>query len=298
MIDLIQTLLEGIARGSTYALLALGFVMIYKATHVVSFAQPALMVTGGLVAYHFQTTFELPFWVALLAGIAGGALIGVVLERIFMRPMVGKPVFTLAIITVGIDIVLRMFANSYIGVGSRSVNLPRGKERIDFGPFNLNVEALAVITITAVAVVALTFFFQYSKAGIAMRATALDQETALAQGINVGWMFSLAWAFAGALAAIAGTFIAADYGGLSEHSFMIAFFALPAIIIGGLDSFKGAVIGGLIVGLVFQLSAQYQHEYAPWLGSQFEMVAPFVVMFIVLLIRPYGLFGTREVERV
>lgn len=298
MIELIQTLLEGLARGSTYALLALGFVMIYKATHVISFAQPALMVTGGLVAYHVQSSFGLPFVVALIAGALGGALIGMVLERIFLRPMVGKPVFVLAIITVGIDIVLRMFANSYIGVGSRSVNLPRGKERVDLGPFSLTIEALSIIAVTAIAVVALTFFFQYSKAGIAMRATALDQETALAQGINVGWMFSLAWALAGALAAIAGTFIAADFGGMSEHTFMIAFFALPAIIIGGLDSFKGAVVGGLIVGVVYQLSTRYAHEYTPWLGSQFEMVAPFVVMFIVLLVRPYGLFGTKEVERV
>lgn len=298
MIELIQTVLEGIARGSQYALLALGFVMIYKATHVVSFAQPALMVIGGLVAYHFQASFGMSFWIALVAGAVGGALIGMLLERVFLRPMVGKPVFALAIITVGIDIVLRMFANAYIGTGSRSVTLPRGKQEVSFGPFALNIESLALITITVIAVVALTFFFQYSKAGIAMRATALDQETALAQGINVGWMFSLAWALAGALAAIAGTFIAADYGGMSENSFMIAFFALPAIIIGGLDSFKGAVVGGLIVGIVYQLSTQYAHVYLPALGSQFEMVAPFIIMFVVLLVRPYGLFGTKEVERV
>jgi branched-chain amino acid transport system permease protein len=296
--DVAQALVNGFGQGSIYALLALGYVMIYKATRVISFAQPALMVVGGLFSYHFVTELGLPFWVGMVLGVVCGALVGMIVERVALRPMLGKPVFTLAIITIGVDIVLRIVSNRYIGVQSRIVEYPGGNERLTVGGVSISHQRLGLIAVTAVTVVLLAVFFRYSRTGLAMRATALDQETALAQGIRVGAVFALAWAIAGGLAAIAGTFVAAGNAGIEQTSWVIALKALPAIIIGGLDSVQGAVVGGLAVGVVEALTATFQPDVAPRLGANFSLVAPYALMFVVLLVRPYGLFGTREVERV
>lgn len=298
MTTFLQSLLNGFAQGSIYALLALGYVMIFKATHVISFAQPALMVCGGLFAYHATRVWDLPFWPALLVAIILGALLGMLVERLALRPMVGKPVFTLAIITIGVDIVLRIFTNRYMGPDPRSVTYPNGSDRIEFFGLSISQHRLGLMAVTAVTVIALGLFFRYAKTGLAMRATALNQETALAQGIRVGTMFALAWAIAGGLAAIAGTFVAATGAGLEQNTWIIALKALPAIIIGGLDSIPGAVVGGLLVGIVESLTAVYQPDVAPWLGNNFALVAPYALMFLILLVKPYGLFGTKEVERV
>jgi branched-chain amino acid transport system permease protein len=297
-VQLIQAVANGIGQGAIYALLALGFVMIYKATQVISFAQPALMVLGGLVGYHATQVWGLPFFPGLLVAIIGGALIGLAVERLTMRPMLGKPVFILAIITIGVDQVLRIIANRYIGVESRIVRYPDGTERVKLAGIFFTQQTLGLIGVTALCVLALVLFFRYSRYGLAMRATALDQETSLAQGISVGMMFALAWAIAGGLAAIAGTFLAASSAGMEQTTWVIALKALPAIIIGGLDSMPGAVVGGLCVGVVEALTAVYQPDVAPWLGGNFSLVAPYALMFVVLLVKPYGLFGTREVERV
>ena len=298
MRDFLQATVNGLGQGSIYALLALGFVMIYKATRVISFAQPALMVVGGLMTYHFTERFGLPFFAGMALAIIGGALVGTLVERLALRPMIGKPVFTLAIITIGVDIVLRIISNRYIGVQSRIIEYPNGTERFRLGDVSISHQRLGLIAVTAVTVVALALFFRYTRTGLAMRATALDQETALAQGIRVGAIFALAWAIAGGLAAIAGTFVATGNAGIEQTSWIIALKALPAIIIGGLDSVPGAVIGGLSVGIVEALTATFQPDVAPWLGANFSLVAPYALMFVVLLVRPYGLFGTKEVERV
>nr|MCW2728757.1 branched-chain amino acid transporter permease [Aeromicrobium sp.] len=298
MTDFLQAIVNGFSQGSIYALLALGYVMIYKATHVISFAQPALMVVGGLFAYHFTSELGMPFWIGMLLAIVCGAVVGMLVERIALRPMLGKPVFTLAIITIGVDIVLRIISNRYIGVQSRIVEYPGGNERFSIGDVSISHQRLGLIAVTTVTVAALALFFRYSRTGLAMRATALDQETALAQGIRVGAVFALAWAIAGGLAAIAGTFVAAGNAGIEQTSWIIALKALPAIIIGGLDSVQGAVVGGLAVGIVEALTATFQPDVAPWLGANFSLVAPYALMFVVLLVRPYGLFGTKEVERV
>ncbi len=298
MSGLFQALLDGFAQGSIYALLALGYVIIFKATHVISFAQPALMVCGGLFSYHSMSEWGLGFWPALIVGMALGALLGVVVERVALRPMLGKPVFTLAIITIGVDIALRVLANRYMGANPRPIPFPNGSKQHEIFGLVITQQRVALIAVTAVVVIVLALFFKYSKEGLAMRATALSQEVSLAQGIRVGAIFALAWAIAGALAAIAGTFVASTGAGLEQNTWIIALKALPAIIIGGLDSIPGAVIGGLAVGIIEQLAAVYQPSVAPWLGNNFALVAPYALMFIVLLIKPYGLYGTKEVERV
>lgn len=294
MIDFLESVARGLGLGSIYALLALGFVIIYKATRVISFAQPAFMLAGVVMVTYLVG--PLGFWVAVpLAVLLTGALaLGV--ERVAIRPMVGRPAFVVAIITLGVDIAVRVVVNGFIGLDVRHVHDPWGLDTVAFGPVSVQQRHLATIITTAVLVSGLFAFFRFSRTGLAMRAAADDQEAALAQGVSVGSVFAISWAMAGGLAALAGTFAAAGAsvdGGL----WVIALVALPVIILGGLDSLPGAVIGGLAVGVLQELAAKYQQD-VPWLGNNVAAITPYVVMFIVLLIRPYGLFGTREVERV
>jgi branched-chain amino acid transport system permease protein len=224
-------------------------------------------------------------------------VLGLAVERVAVRPMVGRPVFTIAIITLGIDIAVRVVVNGFIGINVRQVSDPWGLSTWTL-PGGIVVEQrhVAVALATAALVAGLFAFFRYTRMGLAMRAASYDQEAALAQGVSVGAVFAVSWFMAAALAAVAGTF-AAIGGGVSESLWIVALVALPVIILGGLDSLPGAVLGGLIIGTVQEVAATYQGE-VPWLGGNFSVVTPWVVMLLVLLVRPYGLFGTREVERV
>lgn len=295
MIEFIQSVVAGLGQGSIYALVALGFVIIYKSTLVVSFAQPALMITGSLFMVFLNESIG--FWPALVVAIIGTALVGLTVERTALRPMIGQPVFVVAIITIGIDLVLRVIQNRFIGTNLRFVGDPWGFDNFEVAGILVNNRDVARLIATLVILAILFLFFKYSRFGLGMRAAAFDQETALAQGINVGRVFAVSWGIAGALAAVAGMFV--DGGsGITQNTWVIALKALPAIIIGGLDSVGGAVLGGLAVGVVEALVGTYQAEYFPWLGNNFAPVSPYLLLLLVLLVKPYGLFGTHEVERV
>jgi branched-chain amino acid transport system permease protein len=255
------------------------------------------MVAGAMSVAYFRFTWELPFFVALVLGAAAAAIIALVAERVTLRPMVGKPVFVVAIITLGLDIVIRVIVNRFIGLNIQPVGDPWGLSVVQAGGVTIQQRHLAAMAVTSVLITALFAFFKYSRVGLAMRATAFDQETALAQGISVGTVFALSWAIAGALAAVAGTFVGTG-SGIDQQTWIVALKALPAIILGGLDSIGGAVIGGLAVGVFESLMQTYQGTYMPWLGTNFSVVSPYLLMLVVLLVRPYGLFGTPEVERV
>ena len=295
MKDFLESVLRGIGTGSVYALLGLGFVIIYKATRVISFAQPAFMLAGAVLTTYLVGPLGFFLGLAAAAVLTGGLALGV--ERLAVRPMIGRPVFTVAIITLGIDIVVRVVLSGFIGVDVRQVGDPWGLDQVSLAGVLVQERHLVMFATTAVVVAVLFAFFKYSRLGLAMRAASFDQETALAQGVSVGTVFALSWAMAGGLAAIAGTFVATG-AGVDDNLWIIGLKALPAIILGGLDSLGGAVVGGLVVGLVESLVATYQADLAPWLGQNFAVVSPYVVMLLILLVRPYGLFGTREVERV
>jgi branched-chain amino acid transport system permease protein len=297
MTRFLQALTVGLGQGSVYALIALGFVIIYKATRIVSFAQPALMVVGASWIVFFGPSLGLPFWAAVLIAVAITAAIALLIERLALRPMVGKPVFVVAIITIGIDVILRVGVNRFIGVNVRPLGDPWGIKTVNLGGVFIQQRYIAMFLTAAVLVAILFAFFKYSRVGLAMRAASFDQEAALAQGVSVGLVFALSWAIAGALAAFAGAF-ASPGSTLDQGTWIIALKALPAIILGGLDSIGGAVIGGLVVGVIEALVGTYQAQYAPWLGDNFSVVSPYVLMLLVLLVRPYGLFGTPEIERV
>jgi branched-chain amino acid transport system permease protein len=293
--EFLQSLIRGLGTGSIYSLLALGFVIIYKSTRVISFAQPAFMLAGAVLVSYLAA--EVGFFVAVPVAAVLIAVLALGVERTVLRPMIGKPVFVVAIITIGVDVVVRVVTNAFIGLDVRQVGDPWGLDTVALLGVEVQERYLVMFLTTAVVVAVLFAFFRFSRVGLAMRAVAYDQEVAMAQGISVGSVFALSWAIAGGLAALAGVFVATG-AGVDQQLWIIALKALPAIILGGLDSLGGAVAGGLAVGVVESLVGTYQGDVAPWLGPNFALVAPYALMLVVLLVRPYGLFGSKEVERL
>ena len=306
MITFLQATFEGLSLGAVYSLVAIGFVLIYKATDVLSFAQPALVVVGAGLISALAVDRGVPFWIAFIVGILLTGIIGLIMERTFLRPMVGEPVFSVAILTIGIDILLRTVLNNWIGLNPRYLGDPF-QSFGNFGSVNVGGVTLKYLEIAAlftgiVLIILLSVFFKRSKYGVAMMATSYDQEAALAQGINVGRIFGLVWLISGVLAGFAGFFITGGFNTLTQASFLSALRVLPAVAIGGLDSIPGAVIGSLIIGLTQGYVAYYQLMLEGvigfTLGSGFSLIAPYLIMFFILIFRPDGLFGTKEVERV
>lgn len=302
--------LAGLGNGAVYALIAVSFVIIFRATGVLNFAQPGLLILGTFFTAVLTTTLGWPFWVSVLVGMLLVALVSVATERIAIRPMIGRPVFATSLVTVGLFIILLIVAFRLFAARARTVNDPwqltrrclvagEGSEGV-VAPCQLPVYDFTIgrFVVAMLVLALLGLWLSRSRIGLAMRATSMDQEAALAQGVEVGRMFSLSWAIGGALAALAGVLLASGGSVVQANDALFALVALPALILGGIDSFKGAVVGGLIIGVISSVTAAYQPIHAPWLGPNFENVVPYLVMILVLLVRPYGLFGTREVIRV
>ena len=302
----LQASFEGLALGAVYSLVAIGLVLIYKAMDVLSFAQPALAVVGAGIISALAVDRGINFWVAFIAALIATGIIGALSERIFLRPMVGEPVFSVAILTLGLDVLYRTILDNWIGVNPRYMGDPIFSWG-EFGSINvggviLKFQEIGALMTAILSVIFLGYFFKVSKYGLAMRATAFDQETSLAQGINVGRIFGLVWFIAGILAAFAGFFITGGFNLLTQASFISAFRALPAVVIGGLDSIPGAIVGSIIIGLTQGYVAYYQFPFESFtginLGNGFSLLAPYLIMFVILIVKPDGLFGTEEVERV
>ena len=307
MTQFLQAIVNGVALAAVYTLIALGFVVIYKSMQVLNFAQPGLLLLGAYWVVYFATVWDWPFWVAVLLAVGLSALTGVALERAFLRPMIGKPVFAVAIMTIGIDVILRVFATDLLGLDVRPIGDPWGLKVVgcEVGSFGcttvgdliITQRQLAGVIVAAVAFLGLVAFFKYTRMGLAMRATAFDQEVALTQGVSVAAVFAISWALAAVFAMAGGVFLGAGIG-VDRSIAVQALKALPVVVVGGLDSINGAVVGALIIAVAEQLTATYQFQYFAFMDSGFAQVVPYLVMFIVLLVRPYGLFGTKEVERV
>jgi branched-chain amino acid transport system permease protein len=298
MDELLTSTVRGLAQGSLYVLLGLGFVIIYKGTRVVNFAQPSLLLFGAYFVSYFAVSLGLNFWIAQFLAVVVTVGVALAVERVALRPMIGEPPFSAAIVTVGVLICLQVIAGDLIGLELRQVGDPWGLDRFSVGNVVVFHTDVAKLATALVIVFGLVTMFRRTRIGLAMRATSFDQEVALAQGIPVGRMFAISWALSGGLAAIAGTFVGTGGSGIDASTAFVALKALPAIILGGLDSIPGAIIGGLVVGLAEAFTKTYQPGNFPWLGANVDQVVPYVVMLIVLLVRPYGIFGTKEVERV
>jgi branched-chain amino acid transport system permease protein len=291
-----QLLFAGIALGATYALVALGFVIVYRATGVINFAQGGLLALGAYISYAFNTV--LPFVVAVLCALVATGIVAAAFERVVLRRMVGQPNFAVIMITIGLLFVINQVVTTIWGFQALNLGDPWGVRTVSTGGVIFAVRDLWTIALAAAALAAFFLAFRLSKIGVAMRAAAYDPEAALAQGISTARVQGLAWGLAGAMGALAGVTLAAGPAALVPSLDQIALVAFPAIILGGLDSPPGAVVGGLIIGVVQSMTTGYQPDIAPWLGANFSNVMPYVVMVLILLVRPYGLFGTREVQRI
>ena len=298
MSDLIQLLVAGTALGSIYALICLGFVVIYRATGVINFAQGGFVVLGGYLTHQFAAVMALPFALAVLLAVAGVAVLGLLLERFVLRRMVGEPIFATILITLGLLYVIEQTAAAIWGYDVLPMNDPWGVSTVGVGGATLKVLDLWTIGAAAAVLVLFFAFFRRTTIGVAMRAAAIDPEAALAHGISPAVIHGLAWSIAGAVAVIAGVLLGGGARGVDLTLTIVAFRAFPAMILGGLESAEGAVIGGVVIGLTEVLTAAYVVPNAPWLGANFHVVMPYVVMILVLMVRPYGLFGAVEVRRV
>ncbi len=288
----IQLLISGIAQGCIYGLIALGFVLIYKATEIVSFAQGELMMVGAFIGLAVMSFLDFPFWLAVLASIAAMALLGLLLERVVIRPVLGQPAFSIVMLTIGIGYLLRglvtMIPN--LGTETHALEVPYKDVTLNLGGLVVGAEQIAVIAVTTLLCALLFAMFRYTRLGVAMQAASQNQLAAWYMGIPVQRINGLAWALAAMVAAVAGlllapiTFVHANMG-------FIGLKAFPAAVVGGFGSLPGAIVGGLVIGTIESLSGFY-------LPEGFKDVAAYVVVLIMLMVRPNGLFGERLVKRV
>ena len=290
----IQLTVTGLAWGSVYACIALGFVLIFKSTDIFNFAQPELMMFGAYIAFTLITTLKLPFVLGFFCTLILMILIGSLLEMMVVRPMVGEPVLAVIMVTLGLANVLKGLTGLFWGYEELQFPSPFSEEPLIIFGAAINQAEIYTIVATAILLVIFFLFFKYSGAGISMRATAEDTRTAFLMGINVKGVFTASWAIASLVATIAGVFLA-SFTFLEPIMGHVGLKALPAMILGGMDSVHGAIIGGLIIGVTENLAGFYLEDY---LGSGINEITAYVIVLIVMMIRPYGLFGTKEIERV
>jgi branched-chain amino acid transport system permease protein len=299
MIKFLQLLVYGLSLGSLYGLVALGFVVIFKSTGVLNFAHGAIvLISGYLLFVAGSGGLQLPFALAFVAALVAIVLFSVAIERLVLGYAIRSSVDTKLMITLGLYIVLVTAAEAFFGVNQVSIGVPLNGQFI-VGGVHVDHIRLAAIVGAVVCVVALAVFFNLTSLGLSMRIVATDPEVATVLGINVQAIHAVAWAIAGVLGLVAVTFLGSLPGyGLQPATAYVAFRAFPAAVLGGMESLAGAVVGGLAIGLVEVLTAGYQPVLFPWLGSGFSVVSGYVVMIVILLIRPQGIFGNRSGARV
>lgn len=286
----LQLTITGVTTGMVYALIALGFVVIYKSSDVINFAQGELMVVGAYLIYAFIVQFGLPPSLGMAATLAVAVLLGVVIERLVLRPMIGEPIISLIMVTIGLSSVLKGIVNAIWGPVPRPFPEFIPRANVAIGPAVVPADRLIAIAIALVFLVLFTLFFRFTREGIAMRAIADDQQAALSMGISVKRVFAVAWAIAAVSAAVAGA-IVANIIGVGGEIAGLGLRVFPVVILGGLDSVPGAVIGGVIIGLLEAYTGGY-------IGQGLNLIIPFIVLLLVLMVRPYGLFGKVIIERV
>jgi branched-chain amino acid transport system permease protein len=287
-------IINGVMIGLMYTLIALGFVLVYKATDAINFAQGEFVMFAGFIAAGAAYFAGLPFWICAALAIAAMAAFGFGLERVVLRPLIGRPVIAVIMATIGVAAVLRGSATLAFGAGTRAIVMPVSDDPIFLGPIMLPPVEIVGAAISLIFLAAFTWFFLRTRMGIAMRAVADSQQVAMAMGINVRRYFAFAWALAGVVSALAGVVWGAMLG-VDNQLAVVGLKVFPVVILGGLDSIIGAVVGGLIVGVVENLAAGYLD---PYVGGGTKDFVPYVLMIGALMIRPYGIFGRRLIERI
>ncbi|MBK8986892.1 MAG: branched-chain amino acid ABC transporter permease [Chloroflexi bacterium] len=289
----IQLTLTGLTNGAVLSLVALGFVLIYKASDVINFAQGDFLMVGAYITYAFVVQFGLPWTLGVLLTMIVAVLLGIVVERFILRPMIGEPIISVIMVTIGLSSLLRSIVNTIWGTTGRAFPSFLPRTPLDIAGAIISADRLIALGLVVVLLVIFMIFFRYSKEGIAMRATADDQQAALSMGISVKRVFAIAWSISAVVAALAGVIVAniIELNAAALSGFGLRVF--PVVILGGLDSIPGAIVGGIIIGLLEVYTAGYT---APELGL--ASVIPFIVLIFILMVKPYGLFGEIRIERV
>lgn len=292
---LLQLLVNGLIVGSLYGVVGMCFVLIYKASQVVNFAQGEFLLIGAWVCWWLLVTYQIPFVWGFLITLAFMGLFGVLLQVVILRPLIGEPIISVIMVTIGLSIVFQSAMKWAFGVYAQP--FPQIFESATFRVFGLEVKTAygLSILVSIVIMAGFAYFFKFTRLGLAMRATAYNQQVAQSLGISIRQVFALAWAISAMVSTVAGVVVAMVNGVSSGLSFF-GIKVFPAVILGGLDSIVGGVVGGLTVGVLEGLAHFVDSQFLQW-GNMIEIV-PFYVLILILLIKPYGLFGTRDIERV
>ena len=299
MTKLAQLLFSGVAVGSLYGLVALGFVVIFRASRVFNFAHGSLLLLGAYLTYGFHRQLGIPFFAALGLAALTAAVAGLAIERLVLRRMVGQPVFAVIMITIGLAVVIDALVVWRWGAERLSLGDPWGLTTFRWGGVRVAALDLARLVATGTVLAAYWLFCRFSALGVAMRATASDQEAAVASGIDVRRVFAVCWAIAAAMATVAGVLLASGARGVDPMLSSVALGAFPALVLGGVESPPGAVVGGIVLGVVEVLAAGYLPGWLPGaLGADAHTVVPYLVLLGVLMVRPSGLFGDHEQARL
>ncbi|WP_207536927.1 branched-chain amino acid ABC transporter permease [Sabulicella rubraurantiaca] len=291
----LQLLVNGLIVGALYGVVAMSFVLIYKASQVVNFAQGEFLLVGAWACWWLITDMQLPFWLAFPMCLAFMTIFGIVLQVTVLRPLIGEPVISVIMATVGLSIFFQALMKWMFGVFAQPFPPIFASERVSL--LGLEVQSVYLLSLVLSVVIMLGFwwFFTFSKHGLAMRATAFDQQVAQSLGVSVPKVFAMSWAISAVVSAVAGVVVGVVSGvssGLSFYGIKV----FPAVILGGLDSIVGAMLGGIIVGVLENVAQYLDAQWLNW-GNMIN-VAPFYALVLILLIKPYGLFGTRNIERV
>lgn len=305
MTELLQLVVAGLALGAQYALIVLGFVIVYRTSHLLNFVTGAFLMFGAYLAYTASTLLGLSFYLGLLIAPVGGALMAAGVERTAVRRMDGKPLFATLMATIGLLIVVKEVISGVWGSAPKNLGDPWGVQSVVIGSVLVQQRQIAAIVIGVLATGGIFAILRWTRIGLAIRATSENPHAALAQGINVSSVRTISWAIGGGVAALAGVIAATNPGiGLQPGLANVALLALPAMVLGGLDSPVGAIAGGIVIG-VAQTFTQgwasgvltFMPDFPSALGEGFDQVAPFLLMVAILLVRPTGFFGSKTVRR-
>jgi branched-chain amino acid transport system permease protein len=292
---LLQLTLNGIIVGTLYGVVAMCFVLIYKSTQVVNFAQGEFLLVGAWVCWWMLTEYQMPFWLGFLVTLGFMMAFGILLQILVLRPMIGEPIISVIMVTIGLSIFFQALMKWMFGVTAQSYPEVFSVQSVDIFGLSVQTAYLMSFVISIFIMVGFYYFFKVSKHGLAMRATAFNQQVAQSLGINVRNVFAMAWAISAVVSAVAGV-VMGIVNGVSEGLSLIGIKVFPAVILGGLDSIVGAIVGGLIIALMENFAEFADGQFLQW-GNMYS-IAPFWALIIILVIKPYGLFGTKDIERV
>jgi branched-chain amino acid transport system permease protein len=292
---LIQLLVNGLIVGMLYGVVAMCFTLIYKSTQVVNFAQGEFLVLGAWICWLLLVKWQLPFAAAFAFALVFMTLFGVLVQVVVLRPLIGEPIISVIMATIGLSIFMQASMNWAFGNNAARFPDVFGSNNITIAGLNVETAYLMSAVLSLLIMVGFFYFFRYSRYGLAMRATAYNQQVAQSLGISVKQVFAMAWAISALVSCVAGVVLGL-VNAVSNSLAIIGIKVFPAVIVGGLDSIVGAVVGGVIIGLLENLAEFVDGQYLH-IGNMYA-VAPFYVLIIILMIRPYGLFGTENIERL